>query len=69
MLGGKQIPFNFVSLDAESEGPALRQLAQWLEEGKIKPVIDSEYKFEDVHQAYDRIMSGRAKGKVVVNVV
>ena len=34
--------------------------------GRIKPVIDSEYKFADVHQAYARIMSSRAKGKVVV---
>jgi len=37
--------------------------------GKIKPLIDSVYAFEDVHNAYERIMTGRAKGKVVVTVI
>lgn len=36
--------------------------------GKLKPVIDSEYAFEDALKAYERIMTDRAKGKVVVNV-
>jgi hypothetical protein len=36
--------------------------------GKLKPLIDSEHAFEDVLRAYERIMSNRARGKVIVNV-
>ncbi|KAF8590536.1 NAD(P)-binding protein [Ramaria rubella] len=38
-------------------------------EGNVKPLVDSTYAFEDVHKAYDRIMTGRAKGKVIVTVI
>lgn len=36
--------------------------------GLLKPLVDSVYEFEDVLKAYDRILSYRAKGKVVVKV-
>jgi len=35
---------------------------------KVKPVVDSVFAFEDALKAYDRLMSNRAKGKVVVRV-
>ena len=36
--------------------------------GKVKPVVDSVYSFDDVLKAYERIMTSRAAGKVVVKV-
>lgn len=36
--------------------------------GKVKPVVDSVFAFEDALKAYERIMSQRALGKVVVKV-
>ena len=36
--------------------------------GKVKPVIDSVYKFDDVYGAYDKLMTGHARGKVVIEV-
>ena len=36
--------------------------------GKVKPVIDSVYKFDDVLSAYDKILTSRARGKVVVEI-
>lgn len=36
--------------------------------GSVKPVIDSVFGFTDVLKAYERIMSQRAVGKVVVKV-
>lgn len=36
--------------------------------GKIKPVIDSVYKFDDVYGAYDKLMTTHARGKVVIEV-
>ena len=36
--------------------------------GKVKHRIDSVYAFEDVLKAYEKVISGRAVGKVVVEV-
>ncbi|KAF8319775.1 NAD(P)-binding protein [Clavulina sp. PMI_390] len=38
------------------------------EKGWMTPVVDSTYEFSDLLSAYDRIMTGRAKGKVVIRV-
>lgn len=39
-----------------------------LSTGAIKPVVDSVYEMDDVLQAYDKIMTSRAKGKIIVKV-
>ncbi|KAH9841922.1 uncharacterized protein C8Q71DRAFT_700158 [Rhodofomes roseus] len=44
------------------------QIATYLAEGKIKPLVDSVYNFEDVLKAYERLMTGRATGKVVIKM-
>jgi NADPH:quinone reductase-like Zn-dependent oxidoreductase len=36
--------------------------------GLLKPVVDSVFSFDDALKAYDRLMSRRATGKVVVKV-
>jgi NADPH:quinone reductase-like Zn-dependent oxidoreductase len=46
----------------------LKKIADWMVEGKIKSVIDSKYKFEEVKQAYQRLKTGRARGKIIVLV-
>ncbi len=37
-------------------------------EGKLKVVVDSEWEFEQVLEAYDVLLSGRAKGKIIIRV-
>ncbi|TFY53735.1 hypothetical protein EVJ58_g9286 [Rhodofomes roseus] len=44
------------------------QIATYLAEGKIKPLVDSVYSFEDALKAYERLMTSRATGKVVIKV-
>ncbi|ORY92875.1 alcohol dehydrogenase, partial [Leucosporidium creatinivorum] len=46
----------------------LREAADRFAEGTLKPIVDQVYAFEDAHKAYERSMSGRAKGKVVISV-
>lgn len=36
--------------------------------GKVKPRVDSVYPFEDALKAYERLLTGRATGKVVIKV-
>lgn len=37
-------------------------------EGKLKVVVDTVFLFEDVPKAFQRLQTGRAKGKVIVDV-
>jgi len=46
----------------------IKALQELVSSGAVRPVVDSVYQFDDVHKAYDRIISGRATGKVVVKV-
>jgi len=65
-LGGAKRQHLFIFGNPNEE--YLRQIANWMAEGKIKSVIDSKYKFEELRQAFQRMKTGRAKGKIVVNV-
>lgn len=38
-------------------------------EGKLRVVVDGEWSFDRVLEAYDVLMSGRARGKIIVKVV
>jgi len=46
----------------------MQRVVDMLAEGKLKVVIDSEWPFDQVLDAYDIVMSGRAKGKVIIKV-
>jgi NADPH:quinone reductase-like Zn-dependent oxidoreductase len=47
----------------------MHELARkYVDTGVLSAVIDSEFNFDDTKKAYERIMSNRALGKVVVNV-
>lgn len=65
-LGG--VPRSYKTVMLAHDASVLEAIRQLFEEGKIKPVVDSVYEFKDVLSAYERIMTSRAKGKVVVMV-
>ena len=46
----------------------LGQIAEWMADGKVKTMIDSRFKFEEAPQAFEKLKTGRAKGKIVVDV-
>ena len=52
----------------ESDGAQLQAIADMVEAGKIKPVVDRAFAFEDLVAAFDYLEAGRAKGKVVLRV-
>jgi alcohol dehydrogenase len=47
-------------------GSDLALLAELIEQGKLKVIIDRTYPFAKITEALDYVESGRAKGKVVV---
>ncbi|KZT51770.1 NAD(P)-binding protein [Calocera cornea HHB12733] len=67
LLGGTHRAIKIFLL--KSEKTKLQGLADQIAEGKLKVPVDSVFAFEDLPKAYARIMSGRANGKVVVQVL
>lgn len=51
----------------ESNGAQLSQIANAVEQGRIRPVIDRVFPFEECPQALEYAASGRARGKVVLS--
>ncbi|OXS61607.1 NADPH:quinone reductase [Cohnella sp. CIP 111063] len=49
-------------------GAQLNILKEWIEEGRIKPIVDKVYSLQEAGQAFQYLESGRAKGKVIVKI-
>ena len=52
----------------QPNGAQLDAISAMVEDGKIKPVIDTIYSFEDSIEAYSYLATGRVKGKVVIRM-
>lgn len=65
LLARKQ---NAALITVESYTNDLKTIATWMDAGKVKSIIDSQYAFAEAQQAYDRSRSGRARGKIVIRV-
>lgn len=66
-LSGKKgvgYAFHFV----RSDGQQLAEIAELLQDGRIRPVIDKVFTLDQAKEALDHLALGRAKGKVVVKV-
>ena len=55
------------NLGRERHGKILKQVAEYIESGKIKPLIDEKtFSFSEVGEAHARAESGKATGKVII---
>jgi NADPH:quinone reductase-like Zn-dependent oxidoreductase len=46
----------------------LNHIRIWVEEGKIKPVIEKVYEFDQFKEAYEHLATGRVKGKILLKI-
>ena len=62
--GGRRsfVPFFFRNRRCD-----LLQLGRWVQEGRLRVVIDSVYDMKDARSALERLRSGRATGKIIVH--
>ncbi|MFL0497827.1 NADP-dependent oxidoreductase [Priestia megaterium] len=56
----------YTFLFMKPSGEQLRIIANFIETGKIKPIIDRVFPFEDAQKAMEYAESGRAKGKIIL---
>ncbi|MFD2208529.1 NADP-dependent oxidoreductase [Virgibacillus halophilus] len=58
----------YTFLFMKPSGEQLRIIANFVETGKIKPIIDSVFPFEDAQKAMEYSESGKAKGKLILKI-
>jgi NADPH:quinone reductase-like Zn-dependent oxidoreductase len=61
------VDYTFVFMRAD--GAQLREITSLVESGAIRPVVDKVFPFQDTYQALAYADGGRAKGKVVVQMM
>lgn len=64
----KKLNVDFRFLFMRAEGKQLSEITSLVEAGKIRPVIDKVFPFEQTNEAMSYVETGRSKGKVVVKV-
>lgn len=62
----QNVEYTFVFMRAD--GAQLHEITTLVESGAIRPVVDKVFPFQDIRQALAYSESGRAKGKVVVQM-
>lgn len=60
------VDYSFLFMKAE--GKQLGEITKLIEAGKIRPIVDKVFPFEQTNQAMAYVASGRSKGKVVIKV-
>eukprot|EP01113_Clastostelium_recurvatum_P012190 TRINITY_DN16304_c0_g1_i1.p1 TRINITY_DN16304_c0_g1~~TRINITY_DN16304_c0_g1_i1.p1 ORF type:complete len:373 (-),score=68.38 TRINITY_DN16304_c0_g1_i1:2-1120(-) len=68
-LGGVPRPFTFESTKNLKLDSFVPRLLPYMEEGSLRTVIDSVYTFDNALEAYDRMASGKAAGRVIIELV
>ena len=63
--GGKN---SFQMMMAKPSAEALEQMGEWFKDGKLKGMVDTVFEWEDAPKAFEKLKTGRAKGKIVVRV-
>lgn len=66
LAGKREVDYSF--LFVRPDGEQLQGIGDLLESGRIRPVIDQVFPFEQAKEALDYLALGRARGKVVVTM-
>jgi NADPH:quinone reductase-like Zn-dependent oxidoreductase len=68
VVGKKKANVSFTGLNSlEDKLKGLSLLVEIYEQGKIKPLIDQTFDFENIVDAHKHVATGRKKGNVIVN--
>ncbi|EME84105.1 uncharacterized protein MYCFIDRAFT_162964 [Pseudocercospora fijiensis CIRAD86] len=65
-LGGGQAKFVFLACKPSRE--QMETIDKWMVEGKVRAIIEKVYEMEDAGKAFERLKSGRVRGKLVVKI-
>ena len=66
LISEKDASYKFIFM--HPNGRHLSEITSLVENGKIKPIIDKVYPFNESVEAFTHLATGRAKGKIVVKI-
>lgn len=66
LIQGKEASYKFIFM--HPNGSHLGEIKSLIEDGKIKAIIDTVYPFNESIEAFTHLATGRAKGKIVINI-
>lgn len=66
LVSEKSASYKFIFM--HPNGSHLSKIASLIEDGKIKPIIDKVYPFNESIDAFTHLATGRAKGKIVIKI-
>jgi len=52
----------------KTNGKDLNFLSNLVREGKLRTIVDSSYSLNEYREAFDRIQTGRTRGKIIINI-
>ncbi|KAE8389222.1 hypothetical protein ETB97_010753 [Aspergillus alliaceus] len=65
-LGGGQR--RYIPIITQVSKGDLTQMGEWIQQGKVRVVLDSTYEFDDAVKAFEKLRTGRSRGKIVIHV-
>ena len=66
LINSKDATYKYIWM--HPDGAQLGQIKRMVEEGKIKPIIDKVYSFDESTEALLHLATGKAKGKIVIRI-
>ncbi len=66
LISAKDATYKYIFM--HPNGTHLNEIKLLVEDEKIKPIIDKVYSYTDSIDAFTHLASGRAKGKIVINI-
>ena len=64
----KKLNVDYSFLFMQANGKQLAEIGKLIEDDVIRPVVDKVFPFDQMNEAMSYLLSGRAKGKVIVKV-
>jgi len=58
----------FVYLFMRPDGEQLAELARWIDEGRLRPILHRTYPLTEIREAFAELERDRARGKIVVAI-
>jgi alcohol dehydrogenase len=67
LASAKRVHYRFLFM--KPSGPQLEQIKDLVEQKKIRPVVDKVFPLSAIQEALDYSKSGRARGKIIINMI
>jgi alcohol dehydrogenase len=65
-LAASRAGVRFVYLFMRPDGAQLAEIASWIDEGKLKPIVHKQYTLAEFREAFAELERGHARGKIVL---